>query len=212
MANDFVLDLEKIHNKLKQTIRTAQHCYQTAVDRKCSPDPKIQVGDQVFILAKFIRTTRPSKKLAECYLGLFKVLGKPGTHSYLIKLPNHLRTIHPVFHVSQLEPVHSSRIPNRSNTPLPPIEVDGHLEFEIAQILDAKLDQRRKDPLMYLIQWAGYEESAKEHSWVPAADLVNAVELIDNFHHQYPEKLGPRSTIDPGILWRRSEASSVGNC
>jgi len=108
MADSFVSDLKKIHDKLKQTIWTAQHCYQTTTDRKCSPDPKIQVGDQVFILAKFVRTTQPSKKLAERYLGPFKVLGKPGTHSYLVKLPNHLRTIHPVFHVSQLEPAHSS--------------------------------------------------------------------------------------------------------
>jgi len=122
------------------------------------------VGDQVFILAKFIRTTQPSKKLAECYLGPFEVLGKPGTDSYLVKLLNHLRAIHPVFHISQLEPAHSSQIPNRGNALLPPIEIDGHLEFEIAQILDSKLDQRRRDPLMYLIQWAGYEGSAKEQS------------------------------------------------
>jgi len=71
----------------------AQHCYQIAVDRKHSPDPKIQVGDQVFILAKFIKTTQPSKKLAEHYLGPFEVLGKPEIHSYLVKLLNHLKEL-----------------------------------------------------------------------------------------------------------------------
>jgi len=92
------------------------------------------------------------KKLTECYLGLFKVLGKPGTHFYLVKLPNYLRAIHLIFHISQLELAHFSWILNRDNIPLPPIEIDGHLEFKIAQILDAKLDQQRRDLLMYLIQ------------------------------------------------------------
>jgi len=170
------------------------------------------VGDQVFILAKFVRTTRPSKKLAKCYLGPFEVLGKPGIHSYLVKLPNHLKTIHPVFHVSQLEPAHSSQIPNRNNTPPPPVKVDGQLEFEIARILDAKLDQRRKNPLVYLVQWSGYEGTAEEHSWVPAANLSNASELVDDFHHQYPGKPSPRSIFDPENSSRSPGANGFGNC
>jgi len=77
----------------------AQCYYQIAADRWCLPNPKIYIGDLVFVLAKFIRTTQFSKKLAEQYLGPFEVVGKPGTHLYLIKLPNHLRAIHLVFHV-----------------------------------------------------------------------------------------------------------------
>jgi len=165
-------------------------------DRKHSPSPEIQVGDQVFILAKFVRMTRPSRKLAEHYLGPFKVMGKPGTHSYLVRLPNHLRTIHLVFHVSQLEPVHPSRIPNRSNPLPPPIEVDGRLKFEVAQILDAKLDRRRREPLLYYVQWTGYKGSTEEYSWVLAADLANATELVAEFHRHYPKKPSPESCIE----------------
>jgi len=161
-TNNFISDLKRIHDKLKQTIWTAQHCYQIAADRKCSSDPEIQVEDQVFILAKFVRTIQPSKKLAEHYLGPFEVLGKPGTYSYLVKLPNHLKAIHPIFYISQLELAYSSQILNRDNALSPPIEIDGHLEFEITQILDAKLDQWRRDSLMYLVQWTGYEGSTKE--------------------------------------------------
>ena len=58
----------------------------------------------MFILAKFIKSTQPTKKLSEKYLGPYEVVGKPGIHLYLIKLPNHLRAIHLVFHVSQIEP------------------------------------------------------------------------------------------------------------
>jgi len=99
------------------------------------------VGDHVFILAKFIKSTQFTKKLAEKYLGPFEVIGKLDTHSYLIKLPNYLHAIHPIFHISQIKPVLPSNIPNCINPLLPSIEIDGSLEFEIAQILDFKLDR-----------------------------------------------------------------------
>jgi len=105
----------------------------------------------IYILAKFIQTTQLSKKLAEHYLGPFSMMEKVGTHSYLIKLPEHLRTIHPMFYISQLEPAPLSNIPNYSNPLLPSIKVDKDLKFEVAQILDSKWDQQRRDPLLYYI-------------------------------------------------------------
>ena len=103
--------------------------------------PRYQkVGDLVFILAKHIQTTCPSKKLSKQYLGLFEVTGKPGSHSFQIRLPKHLQSIHPVFYISQLEPCPTSPIPNRTNPPPPPIIVNGEIKFEIAQILNSKLD------------------------------------------------------------------------
>jgi len=98
-----VADLKSVHEDLKKAIADAQHCYQIPADRRHTPAPKIEVGDCVSILAKFIRSTRPTKKLSEKYLGFFEVIGKPGAHLYLIKLPNHLHAIHPVFHVSQIK-------------------------------------------------------------------------------------------------------------
>ena len=202
MANEYAPKLEEIHTRLKKTIWASQHRYQVAANRKHSPSPEIQIGDQVFVLAKFIRTTRPSRKLVERYLGPFEVTGQPGTHSYRVKLPNHLRTIHPVFHVLQLELAHTSSIPKRSNPkrsnpPPPPIEIDGQLEFEVAKVLDAKVDCRRKNPLLYYVQWTRYEGSAEEYSWVPATDLTNATELVTEFHHRYPGKPGPKNCSNP---------------
>jgi len=109
-----------------------QYRYQLSVDKKRTLVPKIKVGDHVFILAKFIKSTQPTKKLAEKYLGPFKVIGKTGTHSYLIKLPNHLYTIHLVFYILQIELAPLSNIPNHVNPLLPPIEIDSSLEFKVA--------------------------------------------------------------------------------
>jgi len=140
-ADSFVTNLRLVYDDLKGMIKDVQHHYQIPVDKRRTPAPKIEVGNHVFILARFIKSTRPTKKLLEKYLGPFEVIGKPGTHLYLIKLPNHLCTIHSVFHILQIEPAPLSNIPNHVNPPLPPIEIDSNLEFEVAQILDFKLDR-----------------------------------------------------------------------
>src|SRR5260370_26095248 len=43
--------------------------------------PKLKIGDQAYIKAKFFRTRWPSKKLLEKNLGPYDMIGKPGTHS-----------------------------------------------------------------------------------------------------------------------------------
>jgi hypothetical protein len=48
--------------------------------------------------------------------------------------------IHPVFYVSQIEPAHTSTIPNQAQPPPEPIKINNNLEYEIAQILDSKID------------------------------------------------------------------------
>jgi hypothetical protein len=65
---------------------------------------RISVGDQVFVSTKYINTTRPTKKFTETFLGLYKVIRKPSAASYQVRLPKSLSQVHPVFHVSQLEP------------------------------------------------------------------------------------------------------------
>jgi hypothetical protein len=105
-----------------------------------------------------------------------------------------MHTVHPVFHVSQIEPVTLNTIPNRVQPPPPPIVIDGEPEFEIAEILDAKIDNRRHlCKLLYLVRWAGYEGTDEETSWILASELGHASELVADFHSAYPAKPGPLS-------------------
>jgi len=110
-------------------------------DKQHLPVPQIKIGDQVFVLAKFIRTTWLSRKLSEKYLGPFEVTRQPGTHFYLIKILEHLRLIHLVFHILQLESALLSQIPNHYNSLPLPVKIMGHLKCKVAQILDSKLDK-----------------------------------------------------------------------
>ena len=102
-----------------------------------------------------------------------------------------MRSVHPVFHVSMLEPATPNVIPNRVQPPPPPVEVEGETEYEIAAILDSKLDRRRACKLLYLVRWLGYEGTDEEFSWLPATELAHAPELLADYHSAYPDKPGP---------------------
>ena len=103
--------------------------------------------------------------------------------------------VYTVFHISQLKPATPNTIPNRVQSLPPPIEVDEDIEHKISEILDSKLDKRRKCQLLYLIRWAGYEGTNQETDWLPATELKHAVELVQDFHKSYPNKPGPLNSL-----------------
>jgi hypothetical protein len=111
-ARDFVVDLDELHMVLHQQLVEAQEHYQGPADCRHSSTPDFQVGQQAFVRAEFICMTRPSKKLAEKYLGPFNIIACPSTHSFTLRLPEQLRSIHPIFHVLQLKPATPNKIPN----------------------------------------------------------------------------------------------------
>ena len=119
---------------------TTQKHYQGPADAKRSHLPDFKVGDQVFVKAKYFHSTRPSKKLSEKNLGLYPIIAQVGSLSFMIHLPDSMCAVHPVFHVSQLEPATPNVIPNCVQPPPLPIEVDGEPEYEITKILNSKLN------------------------------------------------------------------------
>jgi len=72
-----------------------------------------------------------------------------------------------------------STIPNRTE---PPVEVEGDLEYEIAEILDTKIDKRLRCKLLYYVRWLGYEGTNEETSWLPADEMSHAADLVKEFH------------------------------
>src|SRR5258708_15324066 len=77
----FVVDLECVQVELKENIAQAQERYWKNADKHRMEAPKLKIGDQAYIKAKFFRTRQPSKKLSEKNLGPYDVIGKPGTQS-----------------------------------------------------------------------------------------------------------------------------------
>ena len=91
-----------------------------------------------------------------------------------------------------LEPATPSMIPDPVQPPPLPVFLDGEPEFEIAEILDSKVDQRRHNcKLLYLVRWTGYAGTDEETSWILATELGNAPELVADYHMAYLTKPGP---------------------
>src|SRR5258706_11337632 len=100
----FMADLECVQAELKENIAQAQERYQKNVDKHRTEAPELKIGNQAYVKVKFFRTRRPSKKLLEKNRGPYDMIGKPGTHSITLRLLRQFRSVHLVFHVSQLEP------------------------------------------------------------------------------------------------------------
>ena len=99
-----------------------------------------------------------------------------------LRLPESVR-LHPVFHVSLLEPAANDPYPGQLQPPPPPVEVDGEEEWLVDDILDARIRYRN---LQYLVKWTGYDQPA----WEDATN-VNGLQAVDNFHQAHPDKPSP---------------------
>ena len=87
---------------------------------------------------KNMRSKRPSKKLNPKLYGPFKVLEKQGARAYKLLIPDRWK-IHPVFHVSLLEPYRISIRPARAQPPRAPEEVEGDLEWEVERVVRSEI-------------------------------------------------------------------------
>ncbi|MBW0548202.1 hypothetical protein O181_087917 [Austropuccinia psidii MF-1] len=145
----------------------------------------------VWLSSMNIKSTRPTKKISERWLGLFSILKKVSTHAYLLKLPSQWKSIHPVFHISLLEPVKTSTTPNRHQEPPPPIIIEEGEEWEVSHILDSKI---KRGKLCCLVEWKGFSKDPERSTWEQTKNLKNFPEPIKDFHSLYPDKPGPNSS------------------
>jgi len=102
-----------------------------------------------------------------------------------------MRAVHPVFHVSMLEPATPNTFQQHSEPPPAPVIIDGEPEYEISKIVDSKIDHQRACKLLYKVIWLGYEDTDNDSEWLPVTELEHTKELVNDFHLKYPAKPGP---------------------
>jgi len=102
-ATMYVHWIQDIHRQPKQNLENTREAMKKYYDRKATEQPSIEVGDLVMLNAKNICTKQPSKKLSPKLYGPFKVLERKGSRAYKLEISPRGK-IHPVFHVSRLEP------------------------------------------------------------------------------------------------------------
>jgi hypothetical protein len=146
---------------------------EAGANRKRLPAPQVQQGTKVWLDARHIRTTRPSRKLDWKQLEPYTVIRQVSPYAYELELPRSLQ-IHPVHHVSLLDPVAEYPLPGQVVTPPPSVELDGDQEYQVERVEDSRMYRNR---LQYLVRWTGFDQM----TWDPAKD-VDGLQALDAFH------------------------------
>ncbi|MBW0478257.1 hypothetical protein O181_017972 [Austropuccinia psidii MF-1] len=183
--------LQSVQQVVKEELESEIKCFKKYSNRDRAILPHFQPGDKLWLASKNIKTKTHTKKLSERWLGPFEFLEKIGSHAYHLKLPQQWKSVHPVFHVSLLEPVNKSAIPNRHQFPPPPVIVEEQEKWEVAQVQDSNL---KRGILWYLVEWKGLNEDPERTTWEPASKLTSSPDLIKDFHTLYPDKPGPNTS------------------
>jgi transposase InsO family protein len=161
-------EMKKTHKQLQQNLQRAQQNMISYANKKRKMAPQLKKGDKVYLLTKNLRTTRPSKKLDHVKVGPFLISERISPVNYQLQLPQDAK-IHPVFHISLLEPAHEE-------TPLQNTfhyEVEEDNEYEVERIVDHRGTPNECE---YLVKWKGYPET--ENTWEPSRNLNNCKELL----------------------------------
>jgi len=114
-------------------MRRSQAVQKEGANRGWTPAPNIQVGCQVWLDARNIRTTRPTRKLACKCLGPFRVHKQVSPYDYELELPASIR-IRRVQPVSLLDIVVEDPLVGQRIEPPPPVEVDGEEEHQVSSV------------------------------------------------------------------------------
>lgn len=174
-VTDYLSRLHNIQNNLTTNIEIAQRNQAKYYDRttKNKPhdkdgEPKFKVGSWVFLNRRYIESKRPSKKLDQRLLGPFQIIKETKSPmAYVLDLPPSMSQLHPVFHVSLLEPMREGHNDQYQDPP-PAIEVEGEPEYAVEHILDSRINPD-DDGFDYLVHWKDYTND--HDSWEPWEEI-----------------------------------------
>lgn len=179
-ATERVQSLLRERKAMEKRLQRAHGWYKKWYD-KGRRDLRFKPGDLVLLSAKNRKQTRPSRKLADKYLGPFKVLEVVGAHglAYRLDLPKGYR-IHNVLPISALKPFRSRE--GEAVTAREDIGLEADETFEVEAILGHRGPPRSRQ---YLIRWQGY--TSADDSWEPRGNIDDGP-LIQEYEDRLRER------------------------
>ena len=159
--------LKRLHEIAKTAVTTQQSRLATSRSSGAKNGPQLKEGDKVYLLTKNLKTRRKTKKLDHVKVGPFLISEVKGPTNYRLDLPHDAR-IHPVFHISMLEPA-DDNIPLQTTFHFEPQEAD---EYEVERIVA----KRGSD---YLVHWKDCPET--DDTWEPKSHLKNCQQKLRQF-------------------------------
>ena len=136
-ARHFAVNFNEVHKLLRDRMKEAQDTTAHYANQDHMQPPPFHISNCAHVRTDHIHTNRIACKLAERKIGPFPIIFQLSPMSFTLCLPSTIR-IHPVFHVSQLEPESPNTFEDQDQPPPPPIIVDGKAEYLIEWIVDSK--------------------------------------------------------------------------
>src|SRR5260370_30452355 len=101
--------------------------------------PPYKEGDSIWLNSQNYATNRPTKKLDHKWLGPFKIIKVVSHAAVKLQLSHRELGIHPVISITELQKYSPDDILEHPRATQPgPTIIDGHEEYEVEQILNAK--------------------------------------------------------------------------
>ncbi|KAL1980244.1 hypothetical protein VTN96DRAFT_4419 [Rasamsonia emersonii] len=187
-AANFVRRLLEIHQRLQEEMHYAQAKYEDSANRRRTPAPRYQVGDEVWLSSKNITTRRPTKKLDSLWLGPYPIVQVVSPLVYKLELPSTMR-MRPVFHTNLLRPAATDPLTGQRPENPGPVIVDNQVVYRVDEILDSR---RHYGHIQYLVKWSGWD--IKDATWEPI-EHVDGLDAQKEFHESYPDKPAPAPAL-----------------
>jgi len=168
-------EMATLHKNLSLDLLFVRQQMTRQANKKRIEGPTLKGGDKVYLLRRNIKSKKPSKKLDAVKLGPFKIRRQKGPVSFELELPKKMR-IHPVFHISLLEPATPDAKLQEEVEDLDP-EIQ-EPSYEVEGILKERTVRGQKQ---YLVKWTGYDHT--ENTWQVKEDF-NSMEPIVDFHRR----------------------------
>lgn len=141
-----------------------------------------QVGNQVWLSSRNIKSTRPCKDLEDKQLGPYRVVQKVEA-SYRLQLPKSMK-IHDVFSPKLLRPYARDPLPGQEQVPPRSITTEEGDEYEVDDIVDSR---RYYGRLQYKVKWHNVDRD-DEWYYADQDEFKGFQEVVEEYHKRYPRK------------------------
>lgn len=169
----------------RQCVHRAKEVMKERHDARSTRNHLYSVGQLVWFNQRHIRLRHPTRrlKLQPRFVGPVRVVEVVGRSAVRLDLPARL-DIHPTVSVTLVKPFVA-----RQGVALPPVIIDGELEWEVEAVVDHNLLVSRKRAgasyLEFRVRWKG----SFEDSWHEFTDFENAVDSVQKYISACPKSV-----------------------